>query len=155
MTGGAREEPENRETTGGAPENPGGRREMPDEGKEGGDMGKGKPRGEKDMADAEEVTPDEEGKREEPEEDEGIDKTAEDNPERKTRDPKPSTGHKPTGSTEGLATPTNSLKAQSNGPHPGRDPDPPNAHRQHGQTLVNPQRKIQQTAIPWSIETTR
>ena len=95
------------------------------------------------------MTPDEEGKREGPEENEGTHETAEDTLEKKPRDPKPLTEHKLIGSAEGLATPTNSLKVQSNGPPtPGKDPDHLNAHRQHGQTLVNPQRKIQQQQYP-------
>ena len=105
---GAKKEPEDRDTTGGAPEELRGGRETPEEEKEGRDKGKGKPGGGKDTVDAEEAMP-KEGKREGAEEDDGTDDTPEDTPE---RNPRPSPGRKSTGSTEGLAKPTNSLKVQ-------------------------------------------
>ena len=112
MTGRAKEEPEDREMIVGVPTKPGRGRGMPDEGKEGRDERREDPGGDKDMAGAEEM-PEEEGKREEAEEEE-TDRRAEETPERKPRDPRPLPGRKPTGSTEGLETPMNCRKVQSN-----------------------------------------
>ena len=93
---------------------------MPKEGKEGRDTLKEKPGGGQGMADAKEATPEEKGQGG-AEVDEGTGDTPEDTPNRNAR---PLPGRKPTGSNEGLVTPTISLRAQSKVLQPWEGPGP-------------------------------
>ena len=134
---GAKEEPEDRETTGGAPEELRGGRETPEEEKEGRDKGKGKPGGGKDTVDAEEAVP-KEGKRKGAEEDDGTDDTPEDTPD-----------HRQDASRQG--PPKDWQNPQTPSRYKG-----PSEHTLRDRTDASKSAmEASATAMPWSVETTR